>query len=380
MNKEIIRKNKLKELKEALKDFPIASILGPRQCGKTTLAHQYIRELKIKKYKFYDLENPLDFQILRNPLLELENKKELIVIDEIQEDPDLFPVLRVLADKGQKFIILGSASPKLLKLSSESLAGRVYHLELSGFSLDNCKKTERDKLWIRGGFPLAFLAKDDRKSLSWREEFIKTFLERDIPQLGIDIPARALRRFWMMLAHYHGQIFKASEIAKSLDCSDKTARSYLDILTGTYMIRELQPWFYNTKKRLVKRPKIYFRDSGIFHALMNISSEAKLKSNPKLGASWEGFALEETIKAFKLAHEECFFWNLHSGAELDLVFMKNSKLIGCEFKYSDAPKLEKSMLTALEELDLEKIYVIYPGKREYALHERVAAKPLGEVG
>ena len=230
-----------------MKDFPIASILGPRQCGKTTLAKQYIRESKIKEYKFYDLENPLDNQILRNPLFELENKKELIVIDEIQEDPGLFPVLRVLADKGQKFIILGSASPKLLKLSSESLAGRVYHLELSGFSLDNCKKSEREQLWLKGGFPLSFLAENDSKSLSWREEFIKTFLERDIPQLGIDVPARALRRFWMMLAHYHGQIFNASEIAKSLDCSDKTARNYLDILTGTYMIRELQPWLYNTK-------------------------------------------------------------------------------------------------------------------------------------
>ncbi|MCH2226455.1 MAG: ATP-binding protein [Candidatus Caenarcaniphilales bacterium] len=374
----IYRNSALKELTKKLKNNPIVAILGPRQCGKTTLAKLFSRNQEPEKCHFFDLENPIDLAKLDNPLINLQDLDGYVIIDEVQRLPELFPILRVLADRNEsntKFILLGSASPLLIKNSSETLAGRVSFMELRGFGVKSFEQDEDkldiSKLWLRGGFPRSYLAEDIEVSKEWRENFIQTFLERDIPNLGISIPARTLRQFWTMLAHYHGQIFNASEIARSMNLSSPTIQKYLDILTNTYLIRLLQPWYYNTKKRLVKSPKLYFRDSGLFHSFLNIKEEQDLKGHPKLGASWEGFALEEFIEQNKLLSHQCFFWATHSGAELDLLFEKEAKLFGLEVKYADAPKLTKSMKSALAELNLEKLYVLYPGQENYKLDTNV---------
>jgi predicted AAA+ superfamily ATPase len=382
--KSIAREEALQDLETKLKSFPIVGILGPRQCGKTTLAKQFIDNQKKKKTYFFDLENPRDLSKLENPLLNLENLEGYVIIDEVQRLPELFPILRVLADrvsKKTKFILLGSASPLLIKNSSESLAGRIAFIELRGFGIETftkLKETSRkseqldiSKLWLRGGFPRSYLSSSIKDSYEWRENFIETFLERDIPNLGINIPARTLRQFWSMLSHYHGQVFNASELARSMNLSSPTIQRYLDILSGTFIIRQLQPWFYNAKKRIVKSPKIYFRDSGLLHVFLSIDSKTALNGHPKLGASWEGFALEEFISFHKLSEQECFFWGLHTGAELDLVFQKSGKLYGLEVKYSDAPKMTKSMHSALAELNLEKLFVLYPGKDAYRLDKKI---------
>jgi predicted AAA+ superfamily ATPase len=382
--KSIAREEALQDLETKLKSFPIVGILGPRQCGKTTLAKQFIDNQNKKKTYFFDLENPRDLSKLENPLLNLENLEGYVIIDEVQRLPELFPILRVLADrvsKKTKFILLGSASPLLIKNSSESLAGRIAFIELRGFGIETftkLKETSRkseqldiSKLWLRGGFPRSYLSSSIKDSYEWRENFIETFLERDIPNLGINIPSRTLRQFWTMLSHYHGQVFNASELARSMNLSSPTIQRYLDILSGTFIIRQLQPWFYNAKKRIVKSPKIYFRDSGLLHVFLSIDSKTALNGHPKLGASWEGFALEEFISFHKLSEQECFFWRLHTGAELDLVFQKSGKLYGLEVKYSDAPKMTKSMHSALAELNLEKLFVLYPGKDAYKLSKKV---------
>ncbi len=376
---EFIRDKYLKQIVQKLSYSPAVAILGPRQCGKTTLAKQYANKLKKQEVHFYDLEDPQDLQILENPSFALEDLKGYIFIDEIQRKPELFPILRVLIDrkeKDTKFILLGSASRDILEKSSETLAGRISYIELGGFSTSLVKENDIKKLWLRGGFPRSFLAKNDSDSFLWRQDFISTFLERDIPNLGIRIPANTLRRFWIMLAHYHGQYFNASEISKSFGVADTTARHYLDILVSTFLIREIKPWHYNTKKRLVKRPKLIFRDSGIFHSLMNIKDISELKKNPKLGASWEGFALEQSIENFNLKSDETFFWSVHSQAEIDLVFEYTNKLYGIEVKYNEAPSLTKSMLSALDELKIDKILVIYPGIKKYKIHEKVEVIPL----
>lgn len=382
--KSIAREEALQDLETKLKSFPIVGILGPRQCGKTTLAKQFIDNQSKKKTYFFDLENPRDLSKLENPLLNLENLEGYVIIDEVQRLPELFPILRVLADrvsKKTKFILLGSASPLLIKNSSESLAGRIAFIELRGFGIETftkLKETSRkseqldtSKLWLRGGFPRSYLSSSIKDSYEWRENFIETFLERDIPNLGINIPSRTLRQFWTMLSHYHGQVFNASELARSMNLSSPTIQRYLDILSGTFIIRQLQPWFYNAKKRIVKSPKIYFRDSGLLHVFLSIDSKTALNGHPKLGASWEGFALEEFISFHKLSEQECFFWGLHTGAELDLVFQKSGKLYGLEVKYSDAPKMTKSMHSALAELNLEKLFVLYPGKDTYRLDKKI---------
>lgn len=308
-------------------------------------------------------------------MLILERLTGFVIMDEIQRQPKLFPVLRVLADSqnSTKYLILGSASRNLVSQGSESLAGRISFMELGGFPLELFGPQEFEKRWIRGGFPRFFLAKNDPISFELRRDFISTFLERDIPNLGIHIPPHALRRFWMMLAHYHGQIFNASELGKSLDISDSTVRRYLDILSSTFMIRQLQPWLPNVKKRLVKRPKIYFRDSGIFHALLSIENFNGLLNHPKLGASWEGFALEEVAHHLCLREEELFFWALHTGAGLDFLFFRNGKPFGVEIKYSDAPTPTKSMKSALKELALDHIWVVYLGKDTYLLDKKISA-------
>ncbi|MBN2425164.1 MAG: ATP-binding protein [Calditrichaceae bacterium] len=370
---EIIRTDKISALSSFFKNNPVVGLLGPRQCGKTTLAKQFLNHYEAPKTLFFDCEDPRDLSKLQNPMLLLEDFTGLVIIDEIQRRPDLFAALRVLVDnnKSLRFLITGSASRDLIAQSSETLAGRIQYLELCGFSLSEINNDNMQKLWIRGGFPRSFLAENNQVSVQWRESFIRTFLERDIPNLGIQIPALQLRRFWTMLSHYHGNIFNASEIGRSLNLADTTVKRYLDILSGTFVIRQLQPWFYNTKKRLIKRPKIFFRDSGLFHSFIGVNSLDQLLGNPKLGASWEGFALEQVILRLDLKEEEVYFWAVHTGAELDLVFRKNGKLWGIEVKYNESPVPTKSMYSAIAELNLERIWVIYPGKNVYPIDHKI---------
>jgi predicted AAA+ superfamily ATPase len=353
----------------------VTALLGPRQVGKTTLAKMFSARYYPKKAYFFDLEDPQDLARLEDPMLALTSlDAELIVIDEIQRRPDLFPVLRVLVDqeeKKRKFLILGSASRDLIRQSSETLAGRIGYIELPPFSLFETKKSAQ--LWLRGGFPRSFLAKTENDSYIWRQNYITTFLERDIPNLGFAIPPHSIRRFWLMLAHYHGQIFNASELARSLAISSHTVRSYLDILVGTFMVRILTPWFENLQKRQVKSPKIYFRDSGILNALMGIKEKNQLQEYPKLGSFWEGFALEEVIRVFDATPDECYFWSTQTDAELDLLIIKDGKRFGFEFKYTQAPKITKSMRIAQEDLKLDHLAVIYPGKKHFPIAQGIMA-------
>lgn len=360
-------------IRKGFKTHPVVAILGPRQCGKTTLSQLYVEEEGLKgKAHFFDLEDPADLASLSYPKGALEPLDQLIVLDEVQRLPELFPLLRVLVDKkkkGQRFLLLGSASRELLRQSSESLAGRIAYIELTPFSLREVD--DPLQLWVRGGFPKAYLAESIEDSSYWRKQYISTFLERDLPNLGVRIAPLALRRFWMMLTHYHGQLFNGSEIGKSLGVSDTTVRHYLDVLTATFMVRQLLPWFENISKRQVKRPKIYFRDSGLYHSLQEIGDFSSLLHHPRLGASWEGFALEEVTRFYGAAAEECFFWAIHGQAELDLLLVRDGKRMGFECKYCDAPRLTKSMQIALDTLQLDRLYVIYPGSRNYLLSEKV---------
>lgn len=367
------RKKYINKINHLLKSHPAVALLGPRQCGKTTLAKQLVSNGAHGPVTYFDLEDPRDLARLDAPLLALEPLTGLIVIDEIQRRSELFSILRVLIDQKQQrqFLILGSASKELLKQSSESLAGRIAYLELTPFSLDECDDLSR--LWLRGGFPLSYLAKNIAASNEWREFYIQTFLEQDVPNLGFRVPARTLRRFWMMLSHYHGGIFNASEIGSSLGVAHTTIRHYLDILTGTFMIRELQPWYANIQKRQIKSSKIYFRDSGIYHYLTGIYDRPDLLNTPKLGISWEGFALEQIIAHHQMRMENCFFWGIHHQAELDLLIFAEGERLGFEFKYSDAPTLTRAMKLSQETLQLDKLTVIYPGKKTYLLAKNIQA-------
>lgn len=369
----ILREHYLKELAKGFAVHPVVAILGPRQCGKTTLSKQYIEAQAIASPRHYfDLEDPTDLSRLQDPKLALESLSGFIVIDEVQRTPELFPVLRVLVDANkdhQKYLILGSASPDLLRQSSESLAGRIEYLSLPPLSL--FETDDPNRLWLRGGFPNSYLAVNNEASLRWRNAYIRTFLERDIPNFGIDIAPNHLHRFWMMLAHYHGSIMNYSEIGKSLNISHKTARHYSDILAGTFMIRQLSPWHENISKRQVKSHKIYFRDSGLYHALLQIPDMDSLQRHPKLGASWEGFALEETIRQYGCADNEIYFWATHGEAELDLLLFHKGKKLGFEFKYSSSPKITRSMRIAMEDLNLDKLTIIYPGNKNYLLAENI---------
>lgn len=373
----IDRPGPLSRIGEVFRVHPIAALLGPRQCGKTTLAHILAQR---EPCELFDLENPVDVQRLSAPKTALQGLSGLVIIDEIQRKPELFELLRVLVDRPDnraRFLTLGSASPQLVKGVSESLAGRVGFVDLSGFSIDEAGAGRRDMLWSRGGFPRSFLAPDDAASFAWRQDFIRTFLERDIPELGIRTPAETLRRFWTMIAHYHAQVWNAAELGRSLAASEKTARRYLDILAGAFMVRILPPWYENLKKRQVKSPKIYLRDSGILHALLQLGSLNEVMGHPKLGASWEGFALEHILGV--LGTRDAYFWATHSGAELDLMVMKSGKRHGFEIKYSDAPPLRRSMHVAIEDLGLHRLWVVYPGDRSYNLHEKVSVIPLEAV-
>lgn len=368
----------LDHLSAAARRSPITALLGPRQCGKTTLARRFAEG---QHATVFDLESVTDRRRLQNPELALGELEGLVVLDEIQALPELFPVLRGLVDRPDqtaRFLILGSASPHIIRHASETLAGRVEFVELAGFDLSETGPAALNTLWLRGGFPRAFLADSDEDSFAWREGFVRTYLERDIPQLGFRIPAAAMRRFWTMLAHYHGQTWNASELARSMGLSDKTVRSYLDILTGTYMVRQLQPWFENLGKRQVKAPKVYFRDSGLLHHLLDIPTRHHLLGHPKAGASWEGFAVEQVLRAFKPA--QAYFWSTHGGAELDLVFLHQGKRLGFEIKFTEAPKTTASMRTAKAALRLDHLYVIHPGAHGFPMAAGITAAPLDSVG
>jgi len=365
------------QINHLLAIHPIVALLGPRQCGKTTVARMIAEQ---QPAAYFDLENPVDVRRLSAPLTVLEALSGLVIIDEVQRQPPLFELLRVLVDRphhAARFLLLGSASPHLVRGVSESLAGRIGFVDLSGFDLAEVSPAQRDRLWLRGGLPRSFLADDDRSGLVWREAFIRTFLERDIPQLGITIPAEALRRFWTMVAHYHGQLWNAAEFARSLGTSEITARRYLDILAGAYMVRMLPPWFENIGKRQVKSPKVYIRDTGILHGLLGLGTLAEVQSHPKLGASWEGFAIEQIIGL--LGTRDAYFWATHSGAELDLLVHLRSKRYGFEIKYADAPGTNRSMRVVLHDLGLEHLWIIYPGKQEYALDARITVLPMDSL-
>ncbi|MGQ9554476.1 MAG: ATP-binding protein [Anaerolineae bacterium] len=373
----IDRPRYLEQLSSAVRRSPVTALLGPRQCGKTTLARVFAQH---RQATFFDLESQPDRLRLQNPELVLGSLEGLVVLDEIQAMPELFSTLRVLVDRSEsrvRFLILGSASPTLVKGVSETLAGRVEFVELSGFGLSEVGATAWEKLWVRGGFPRAYLAETEEDSLAWREGFIRTFLERDIPQLGIAIPTAAMRRFWTMLAHYHGQTWNASELARSLGLSDKTVRSYLDILTGTFMVRQLQPWHENISKRQVKAPKVYFRDSGLLHGLLGLPDRLSLLGHPKVGASWEGFVLEQVLLLVRPA--EAYFWASHSGAEVDLFFLHRGRRFGVEAKFNEAPRVTTSMRIALQDLRLEHLWVIYPGQHIYPVHEKITVVPLRDA-
>lgn len=370
------RKTDLRLVRTALRRSRVVALLGPRQCGKTTLARQFVA---IESLNYFDLEDPQSLARLTEPDIALRPLKGLVVIDEIQRRPDLFPLLRVLADRTPvpaRFLILGSASPDLLRQSSETLAGRLETVPLEGFRLADLGASAQGKHWLRGGFPLSFVARRESDSLAWRRQFLQTFLERDIPQLGITIPATALRRFWTMVAHYHGQIWNAAELARALAVNESTVRRYLDLMSGVFMIRQLPPWFENLGKRQVKSPKVYVRDSGLLHSLLNVTSRRDLENHPKVGASWEGYAVEEVLKALK--PDEAYFWATHNGAEIDLLLLKGGRRIGVECKRADAPVLTPSMRIALTDLRLDHLHVVYPGQRRYRLTDRVDVVPLAE--
>lgn len=364
-------------IQTALKRSRITALLGPRQSGKTTIARSFVAP---DSFNYFDLEDPISLARLDEPMTALRDLSGLVVIDEVQRRPELFPVLRVLADRDPlpaRFLILGSASPPLLRQSSESLAGRMEIVTISGLSADEVGAERFEQHWLRGGLPLSFLALNDDDSLAWRKHFIQTLLERDIPQLGIGIPAATLHRFWSMLAHYHAQIWNAAEPSRSLGVSESSTRRYLDLLEGVFMVRQLQPWHENLKKRQVKSPKVYFRDSGLLHQLLGIRTMDDLLRHPKSGASWEGYVIEETIKATQ--PDEAYFWATHAGAELDLLMFRDGRRIGMEVKRMDAPRMTPSMRTALEDLGLEQLTVIYPGTRRYRLSEQVEVVPVIEL-
>ncbi len=372
-----IRAALLSTILQTLERSRVVALLGPRQCGKTTLARQIVAPDTIN---YFDLEDPRHLARLTHPMQALETLRGIVVIDEVQRRPELFPVLRVLADRSPlpaRFLVLGSSSPALLQQTSESLAGRIERITMSGFSLPEVGIENSQRHWLRGGFPLSYLANDDAASSAWRREFIQTFLERDIPQFGFSIPATTLLRFWTMLAHYHGQTWNAAQVAQSIGVSQPSVRRYLDLLSDLYMVRQLPAWHANIKKRQVRAPKIYFYDTGLLHQLLGIRTETDLVTHPKSGASWEGYVIEAVLKS--AVPDEAYFWSTHQGAEIDLVFLKDGAMYGVECKRIDAPTMTPSMRTALTDLGLKRIAVVYPGQQRYVIAPQVDAVPLVEA-
>ncbi|MHB1328948.1 MAG: ATP-binding protein [Gemmatimonadales bacterium] len=370
----IERRLLMERIRTALDRAPVVVMTGPRQCGKTTLARELLSDTSPN---YFDLEDPISLARLDEPRTALDPLRGLVVVDEVQRRPDLFAVLRVLADRAAvpaRFLILGSASGDLMRQSSESLAGRAERIEIGGFTLAELGAESVDGLWRRGGFPRAYLARSESDSIAWRKAFVQTLLERDLPQWGVRVPAVALLRFWTMLAHYHGQTWNASEPAHALGVNPSTTRRYLDLLTDAQMVRQLQPWHANLSKRQVKSPKIYVRDSGLLHQLLGVETEKALLSHPKLGASWEGFAIEQVLATEP--HDEAWFWATHQGAEIDLLLRRGDRLLGVECKRADAPRVTPSMRTALEDLGLQQLAIIYPGTKRFPLADRIEAVPL----
>ena len=371
----------LQTLTNCLRRYPVVAIIGARQVGKTTLARQLVDGLSGPATVF-DLENPRDLARLDDPLLALESLRGLVVLDEIQRRPDLFPVLRVLADRqplAARFLVLGSAAPDLLRQSSESLAGRIHYHHLGGLTLDEVGAEALERLWVRGGFPASFLARTAAESQTWRQDFIRTFLERDLPQLGVRVPSVTLQRFWTMLAHYHGQVWNGSELARAFGVGHPTVRRYLDTLSAALVVRQLQPWFENLGKRQVKSPKVYIADSGLLHSLLDLGTHDELVGHPKVGASWEGFAMGEVLDRLGAHAGQCFFWATHGGAELDLLVVRGVRRFGFEFKHTAAPRLTASMRVALQDLKLEHLDVVYVGNETFPLSHNVRALGLSRV-
>ena len=377
----IPRARQLEALGALLNRSPVGAILGPRQCGKTTLARDFAKRHP-GPVSVFDLESSIDLARLEDPMLALGKQEGLTVLDEIQLRPELFPTLRVLVDRPgsrARFLALGSASPELLRQSSETLAGRIGFLRLEGFALDEVGAMRRDELWLRGGFPRSFLGTTLAESAAWRRDFVSTFLERDLPQLGIGIAAPTLRRFWTMLAHYHAQVWNGAELARAFGVADTTVRRYLDTLTATFVVRQLQPWHENLGKRQVKSPKVFLADSGILHTLLGIETMDELEVHPKIGASFEGFAIDAIRTRLGARPEECYFWATYSGAELDLLVIRGRRRLGFEIKRSVAPRVTPSMRTALEDLKLERLDVVHAGDETFPLGENLRALSLGSV-
>jgi predicted AAA+ superfamily ATPase len=371
----IERPQEIKRLKKLLRNNPVVGIIGARQVGKTTLSRLFAADIK-RPVTYYDLENPEDLARLSDPMLALKGLKGLVVIDEIQRYPDLFPVLRVLVDRPKspaRFLILGSASPDLLQQSAETLAGRIIYHKLDGFSLDEVGAEQNMRLWLRGRFPRSYLARSHAESEEWRRAFIQTFLERDLPQLGITIRSATLRRFLTMLAHYHGQTWNASEFGRSFGVADTTVRNYLDLLSSALVVRQLLPWHENISKRQVKAPKVYLTDTGILHTLLNLRTLRDLEGHPKIGASWESFVLEQIVRRLSARTEECFFWATHAGAELDLLVVRGRRRLGFEIKRTSSPQITKSMRIAISDLKLKQLDIIHAGDQTFQLSRQVRA-------
>ncbi len=373
-----ITRNELSDLiNRRLKQSPAVALLGPRQCGKSTLARSIAAQ---SSSTYFDLESPADLRALSEPMSALEKLRGLVVIDEVQRRSELFPILRVLLDRKPirtRFLILGSAAPELLRQTSETLAGRVALIEMSGFAMSETGHSTLQRLWNRGGFPLSFTARTQQASVEWRQDFIRTFLERDLPELGIRVPAITMRRFWVMLAHQHGGIWNGSAIGGSLGQAHTTVRHHLDTLSSALVVRVLQPWFENVGKRQIKSPKVYVRDSGLLHSLLDIHTQDALDRHPKLGASWEGFVIEQLLT--ELRASQAYYWRTQAGAELDLLLMHKSQRIGIEVKYSDAPSMTPSMVAACTDLKLNRLIVIYPGSRQYVLTKNVTVMSLTDA-
>ena len=376
--KVIPRKTHLRNLARLLRENPVVALLGARQVGKTTLARELMRQRR-GPATWFDLEQPRDLRQLDEPTLALEPLRGLVVLDEVQNRPELFPVLRVLADRSPRparFLVLGSASPELLRQGSETLAGRIAFYELPGFDLAEVEPSNWQRLWLRGGFPRAYLPRAHRQSGEWRTNFVRTFVERDLPRLGTLTSPRTLADFWTMMSHYHGQTWNSSELGRAFGVAHTTVRGYLNLLTDTFVVRQLPPWTENIGKRVVKSPKVYVADSGLLHTLLGIEKPADLTSHPKVGASFEGFALEQVIRRLELRPREAFFWATHSGAELDLLVIRGHRRLGFEFKRTDAPRLTRSMTVSLDSLGLDRIDVIHAGSHRFRMHDKVRAVPI----
>ena len=376
MNSSLLPRAIAPVLESALRRSPAVALIGARQCGKTTLARQFVAA---DSPNYFDLEDPLSLARLDEPMTALGPLSGLVVIDEVQRRPDLFPILRVLADRDgnpAKFLVLGSAGPELLRQSAESLAGRIEYLELTGLQAAELDAEHMATLWLRGGFPRSLLADSDLDSLIWRKSYVQTFVERDLPQFGAGLTAPTIHRLMLMLAHYHAQIANVRAIATALGISETTVRRYLDLLEQLFLIRQLRPWHENLRKRQVKRPKLYFRDSGLFHHLIGAGSMDELLTDPRIGASWEGFVLEKTLAEAR--PDQAYFWGTHAGAELDLLLFVKGRRVGVEIKRADAPRRTPSMTAALRDLSLDALCVIYPGNLRYEIAERITAIPATE--